>query len=64
MFEKGRRSLHARVEIIKGQTITEEMLVTKRPGLGVPPYERGNIIGRAASMDIEADQWITWDLVD
>ena len=63
MFEKGRRSLHARRPITKGETITEDMVVTKRPGLGIPPYLVGMVFGRVARMDVEEDQWITWDMI-
>ncbi|MDX8549492.1 N-acetylneuraminate synthase family protein [Methanospirillum sp. J.3.6.1-F.2.7.3] len=63
MFKKGRRSLHARCNISKGQIITRDMLVTKRPGLGIEPHLREIIIGRLARTDILEDQWITWDMI-
>lgn len=63
MAEKGRRSLHARVPIISGQVIRADMLVAKRPGLGIPPFLRAQVIGRTARRNIEADDWITWDML-
>lgn len=63
MAEKGRRSLHARVPIAKGQVITAEMLVIKRPGMGIPPLLKAQVIGRTARKNIDADQWITWDML-
>ena len=63
VFEKGRRSLHARNRIAKGDVITREMIVTKRPGLGIPPYLIDEVVGRIARSDIETDQWITWEMV-
>jgi sialic acid synthase SpsE len=63
MFEKGRRSLHAARRIASGEVITPDMLTAKRPGLGVPPHLIDLVIGRVARTDIEADQWITWDLI-
>ena len=63
MFEKGRRSLHAKTRIAKGDIITREMIITKRPGLGIPPYMVDTVVGRVARSDIEADQWITWEMV-
>lgn len=63
MAEKGRRSLHARVVIEKGQVITSEMLTAKRPGLGIPPVFRNQVVGRIAKRSIEIDEWITWDMV-
>ena len=63
MAEKGRRSLHASMAIAAGQSITPDMLVVKRPGLGIPPFLRDQVVGRSARRDIEADEWITWDMV-
>ncbi len=62
-FEIGRRSLHAAVDIPAGAVITTDMLCVKRPGLGIPPHRRGELVGRTARADIKADQWITWDAV-
>ena len=63
MFEKGRRSLHAKTRISKGVTITPDMLIAKRPGLGISPHLKEVLIGRVASCDIEEDQWIIWEMV-
>ena len=62
MAEKGRRSLHARGPIAAGQAITAEMLVIKRPGLGISPLLKKKLIGKITKRNIEADQWITWDM--
>jgi sialic acid synthase SpsE len=58
-----RRSLHARQNIKAGEAIGADMLIIKRPGHGVPPFLREHIIGRVARRDIEADEWITWDMI-
>lgn len=63
MAEKGRRSLHARVPIAAGQVIDEDMLVAKRPGLGIPPFLRAQVVGRTARRNIDVDDWITWDML-
>jgi sialic acid synthase SpsE len=63
MAEKGRRSLHARYPILIGQRIKADMLVAKRPGLGIPPALREQVVGRIAQRDIDADDWITWDMI-
>jgi sialic acid synthase SpsE len=63
MFKKARRSLHAKHDIAIGQTITEDMLVIKRPGLGIQPYQKNYVIGRAARSNIKADQWIDWTMI-
>jgi len=62
MFEKGRRSLHAKRYIKAGEKITANMLVVKRPGSGIAPYEEANLIGKICKVDVEADQWLTWDM--
>ncbi len=61
MADKGRRSLHARVDIPMGSVVTDDMLVVKRPGLGITPVLREHVIGRKAARQIEQDEWITWD---
>lgn len=63
MAEKGRRSLHAAIDISAGQIITAEMLTIKRPGMGIRPALKSVVIGRTARTDIPADQWIEWDMI-
>ena len=63
MFENGRRSLHAKCRIAKGEIIAREMITTKRPGLGIQPYLLDMVVGRVARWDIEEDQWITWEMI-
>jgi len=61
MAAKGRRSLHARDDIPAGTVIADDMLVVKRPGLGISPSLRSQVVGRKAARVIEHDEWITWD---
>ena len=61
MAAKGRRSLHAGDDIPAGAVITDDMLAVKRPGLGISPSLRSQVVGRRASRTIEHDEWITWD---
>lgn len=63
MYHKVRRSLHASTDIKEGTVITEKMLVSKRPGFGVPTYLKDMVVGRAAKQDILKDNWISWDLI-
>lgn len=63
MFEKARRSLHAACRIPAGEIITASMVTAKRPGLGIAPHLLPVVIGRTARIDIDADQWITWDMI-
>ena len=62
-FEKGRRSILAAQYIPKGTIISKDMLIVKRPGYGIRPKFINLIKGRKAKVDIEEDQWITWDMV-
>ena len=62
-YRIGRRSIHARRRIPKGEKITEDMLVIKRPGFGIKPKYIDALIAKKAKRQIEADEWITWKLV-
>lgn len=63
MYHKVRRSLHAATNIKKGTIITEDMLVSKRPGFGVSTYLKDMVVGREARQDILKDNWISWNLI-
>lgn len=63
MADLARRSLHAATDIPAGTVITSDMLTIKRPGLGVSPSLRSAVVGRVAKHAIEADCWITWDML-
>jgi N,N'-diacetyllegionaminate synthase len=63
MYRLGRRSVVAASDIPAGTTITGDMLTTKRPGYGIKPKDIDRIVGRAARVDIEFDDVITWDMV-
>ena len=63
MALKGRRSLHAAIQIPQGTEIAHDMLVVKRPGMGLLPMLREHVIGRRATRDILEDEWITWEML-
>jgi N,N'-diacetyllegionaminate synthase len=63
MYRLARSSLVAATDISAGTEITGEMLTVKRPGYGIKPKHMDIVIGRAARIDIEADDVITWDMV-
>lgn len=50
-----RRSLVAKYDIKKGQKITEKLLIPKRPGTGIPPYQINKILGKKAKKNIVKD---------
>lgn len=63
VYEKARRSIHAKVDILKETKITRDMLIIKRPGYGIKPKFIDVVVGREAKRDIKEDEWITWDAV-
>lgn len=63
MFEKGRRSIHVRVDVPTGTVLTADMLCVKRPGLGIPPHLLNVVLGRKVTTDIRADSWLSWDML-
>lgn len=58
-----RPSLIAKDDIRKGQRITEDMLLIKRPGYGIQPKLLHVVVGREAREDIKQGDGITWDVV-
>jgi sialic acid synthase SpsE len=63
LFSKARRSILAKNKIQKGQVITDNDIVIKRPGLGIHPSEIYSVIGRIAKRDIEEDEPINWEMI-
>lgn len=60
-----RRSLTAISTLEAGTVIEESMLLARRPGTGIQPFELPEVIGREAARTIEAGDVITWsDLVE
>jgi len=57
----GRRSLIAAFNIKRGEKITADKLVIKRPALGLHPKYFDLIVGKIAKKDIQKDKWITWE---
>lgn len=56
-----RKSIVAAVPIKKGMKITQDMLITKRPGTGIPPVQIKQIIGKIAKENIESDELILFE---
>jgi N,N'-diacetyllegionaminate synthase len=61
MYNKVRRSVFANKDLVKGDIITEDSLVIKRPGLGVSPLFFDNLIGMKLTVDIKKDEPINWN---
>jgi len=58
-----RRSIHAVCDIKKGECIKPQMLMVKRPGLGIKPRLEKMLVGKKARINIKKDRWITWGMV-
>ncbi|MES9692912.1 N-acetylneuraminate synthase [Bacillus toyonensis] len=56
-----RKSIVANANLNKGQKITEDMIIIKRPGTGIEPKYYNKIMGRKLAKDIKMDETITWD---
>lgn len=63
VYEKARRSIIAKYDIPAGVVITRDMLVVKRPGYGIAPKFMDIVVGKPARVDIEGDEWITWEMI-
>lgn len=59
-----RRSIVSACFIPMGTQIAHTMLIMKRPGTGIPPTEITQLVGRTATVDIQPDTVISWDMVD
>ena len=57
----GRRSLIAALDIKKGETITADKLIVKRPALGLHPKYFDLVVGKITKKDIPKDKWLTWN---
>jgi N,N'-diacetyllegionaminate synthase len=53
-----RKSIVARTEIKKGETLNEENLTVKRPGIGINPMQWDKVIGTTADKDYMPDELI------
>ncbi len=63
MYVKGRRSLHAAVDIKKGVKITSNMIKAKRPGFGIKPSDKNKLLGKYSKKNIPEDHWVSWDMI-
>lgn len=58
------RSIVAKVAISAGQTLTREMLCTKRPGTGILSEHLHDVVGSKALRDIMVGEMISWGDVE
>jgi sialic acid synthase SpsE len=62
LYRLARRSLVAARPITAGQRIELADIAVKRPGYGIPVYDREALVGRVASHDIEEDEILQWGM--
>lgn len=55
------RSIVSLCDINAGETITQDMIWSKRPGTGIPSKKMPEIIGRKAARDIPANVLLKWE---
>lgn len=60
-IKNARRSLVAKKDIAKGETITFDHLTWKRPAHGVSPKFIDDVIGKKALIDIKEDEILQWN---
>ena len=56
------RSIVAAKDIPAGTVVTAEHLTVKRPGFGIAPKHLELLVGRTASVDIEFDDILLWEM--
>ncbi len=60
---EARRSLVLTKNMKKGEVITKDDIMPKRPGIGIPPEYEDIIVGRKVKMDLDEDTILTWEMV-
>ena len=61
--KNARRSIVAAKTLKKGQILTEQDLIAKRPAHGISPIHWDEVIGRAVARDIEEDTVFSWEML-
>lgn len=61
--KNARRSLVAACCIKKGETITRDMLTSKRPGTGIPASEIDQVVGKVAVNEISEDTILLYSML-
>ncbi|MBP1908190.1 N-acetylneuraminate synthase [Methanolobus bombayensis] len=59
-----RKSIVAKNPIQKNTVIKEDMLLFKRPGIGIPPKDLMQVVGKVAKENIHADEMILFEKLE
>ena len=49
------KSLYSAKPILKGETLTDQCIIPKKPGTGIPANQIKNIVGKKAKINIETN---------
>lgn len=60
---EARRSLVLTRGMKKGEIISQNDIMAKRPGTGIPPSFTDKIVGRRVKEDLEEDTILTWEMI-
>ncbi|MGL5904404.1 MAG: N-acetylneuraminate synthase family protein [Cetobacterium sp.] len=60
---EARRSLVLTRDLKKGEVITAEDVMLKRPGTGIKPEHLEIVIGREVKLDLKEDTVLTWEMI-
>lgn len=64
IMEKGRRSIIAAEDLKKGQKLTRDDIVIKRPGTGIQPKHFNDILGKTMLYDVAKDKPIQYSDIE
>ena len=60
--KKLRKSLVAKIDISKGIKLTDQLLTSKRPGIGIPPSDIKKVIGKITTKNIKKNTILDFDM--
>lgn len=63
LYLVARRSLVTTRSLSAGTVLERDMLMTKRPGLGIAPRELDRVLGRKLRIDVEEDEILQWEMI-
>ena len=55
-----RRSIVINVDVVKGETINESMITTKRPGIGIKPSNWDKVLGKSVNKNLKKNHILLW----
>ncbi len=61
--KNGRRSLYVSADIAKGEFFTEKNIKSVRPGFGLAPKYKANVLGARAAIDLKMGDRLKWSVI-